>query len=65
MAAIGRAHFVTADMVKKGAVVIDVGINRIADETKKSGSRLTGDVDFNNVAPNAVGSPLSLAAWGP
>jgi methylenetetrahydrofolate dehydrogenase (NADP+)/methenyltetrahydrofolate cyclohydrolase len=51
VAAIGRAHFVTADMVKEGAVVIDVGINRIADETKKSGSRLTGDVDFDNVAP--------------
>ena len=51
VAAIGRAHFVTADMVKEGAVVIDVGINRIADATKKSGSRLTGDVDFDHVAP--------------
>jgi len=51
VAAIGRAHFVTAEMVKEGAVVIDVGINRIADETKASGHRLTGDVDFEAVAP--------------
>ena len=51
VAAIGRAHFVTADMVKDGAVVVDVGINRIPDATKKSGSRLTGDVDFDQVAP--------------
>lgn len=51
VAAIGRAHFVTADMVKEGAVVIDVGINRIPDASKKSGSRLTGDVDFDAVAP--------------
>ena len=51
VAAIGRAHFVTADMVKEGAVVIDVGINRIPDATKKSGSRLTGDVDYDAVAP--------------
>ncbi|MEC8368295.1 MAG: bifunctional 5,10-methylenetetrahydrofolate dehydrogenase/5,10-methenyltetrahydrofolate cyclohydrolase, partial [Bacteroidota bacterium] len=51
VAAIGRAHFVTEDMVKDGAVVIDVGINRIPDASKKSGSRLTGDVDFDNVAP--------------
>lgn len=49
--AIGRARFVTADMVKQGAVVVDVGINRIADATKKSGSRLVGDVDFDAVAP--------------
>ena len=51
VAAIGHAHFVTADMVKEGAVVIDVGINRIPDATKKSGSRLTGDVDYDAVAP--------------
>lgn len=51
VAAIGRAHFVTADMVKEGAVVIDVGINRIPDASKKSGSRLTGDVNFDTVAP--------------
>lgn len=51
IAAIGRPDFVTTDMVKPGAVVIDVGINRINDSTKKSGYRLTGDVDFANVAP--------------
>ena len=51
MAAIGRANFITADMVKEGAIVLDVGINRIDDATKKSGSRLVGDVDFDNVAP--------------
>jgi methylenetetrahydrofolate dehydrogenase (NADP+)/methenyltetrahydrofolate cyclohydrolase len=53
VAAIGRAEFVTADMVKPGAVVIDVGINRVADATKKSGYRLTGDVHFPTVAPLA------------
>jgi methylenetetrahydrofolate dehydrogenase (NADP+)/methenyltetrahydrofolate cyclohydrolase len=51
VAAIGQPRFVTADMVKEGAIVIDVGINRIADPTRKSGSRLVGDVDFDNVAP--------------
>ena len=51
IAAIGRPHFVTKDMVKPGAVVIDVGINRIPDETRKSGYRLVGDVDFDAVAP--------------
>lgn len=51
VAAIGRAHFVTADMVKEGAVVLDVGINRIPDASKKSGHRLTGDVDFDAVSP--------------
>lgn len=51
IAAIGRPHFVTKDMVKPGAVVIDVGINRIPDETRKSGYRLVGDVDFDTVAP--------------
>jgi len=49
--AIGKANFITADMVKEGAIVVDVGINRIADDTRKSGSRLVGDVDFENVAP--------------
>ncbi len=48
--ALGRPHFLTGDMVKEGAVVIDVGINRINDETKKSGYRLVGDVDFDSVA---------------
>lgn len=51
IAAIGRAEFVTADMVKPGAVVIDVGINRVPDAAKKSGYRITGDVDFAAVSP--------------
>lgn len=51
IAAIGRPGFVTEAMVKPGAVVIDVGINRVADTSKKAGYRLTGDVDFPNVAP--------------
>jgi methylenetetrahydrofolate dehydrogenase (NADP+)/methenyltetrahydrofolate cyclohydrolase len=51
IAAIGKAEFVTADMVKPGAVVIDVGMNRVPDATKKSGFRLTGDVHFPTVAP--------------
>lgn len=53
IAAIGRPAFVTADMVKEGAVVIDVGINAIPDETKKSGYRSVGDVDFDEVAKKA------------
>jgi methylenetetrahydrofolate dehydrogenase (NADP+)/methenyltetrahydrofolate cyclohydrolase len=51
IAAIGRAEFVTADMVKPGAVVIDVGVNRVTDASKKSGYRLCGDVHFPTVAP--------------
>lgn len=51
VAAIGKPEFVKADMVKEGAVVIDVGINRIADASKKSGFRLVGDVKFDEVAP--------------
>ncbi|MEO5958804.1 MAG: bifunctional 5,10-methylenetetrahydrofolate dehydrogenase/5,10-methenyltetrahydrofolate cyclohydrolase [Opitutaceae bacterium] len=51
IAAIGRAEFVTAALVKPGAVVIDVGINRVPDVTKKTGYRLTGDVHFPTVAP--------------
>ncbi len=51
IAAIGRPNFVTATMIKPGAVVIDVGINRLADPSKKSGYRLTGDVNFSEVAP--------------
>jgi methylenetetrahydrofolate dehydrogenase (NADP+)/methenyltetrahydrofolate cyclohydrolase len=53
IAAIGRPEFVTADMVKPGAVVIDVGINRVPDPAKKSGYRLTGDVHFASAAPLA------------
>jgi len=51
VAAIGRPKFITADMVKEGAIVIDVGINRIDDPSRKSGTRLVGDVDYDNVAP--------------
>lgn len=49
--AIGKADFVSKDMVKEGAVVVDVGIHRIADSTRKSGYRLTGDVQFAEVSP--------------
>lgn len=69
VAAIGRTRFVTAAMVKPGAVVIDVGINEIADATRKSGKRLIGDVDFDTVrdvagaitpVPGGVG-PMTIA----
>lgn len=70
IAAIGKPHFVTADMVKPGAVVIDVGINRIPDASKKSGSRLTGDVAMHEFSddwqghitpvPGGVG-PMTIA----
>lgn len=50
IAAIGRPDFVTADMVKPGAVIIDVGTTRVPDATRKSGFRLNGDVKFNEVA---------------
>jgi len=53
IAAIGRAEFITADMVKPGVVVIDVGINRLPDPSKKSGYRLVGDVHFPTVSPLA------------
>lgn len=53
VAAIGRPRFVTRAMVKPGAVVVDVGINRIDDPSRSSGSRLVGDVDFDDVAPVA------------
>jgi methylenetetrahydrofolate dehydrogenase (NADP+)/methenyltetrahydrofolate cyclohydrolase len=67
--AAGRARMVTADMVKPGAVVIDVGMNRIPDATTKSGTRLVGDVDFEGVrrvaslitpVPGGVG-PMTIA----
>lgn len=69
IAATGRPHTVTADMVKDGAVVIDVGVNRIPDSTKKSGFRLAGDVDFDTIkekasyitpVPGGVG-PMTIA----
>jgi methylenetetrahydrofolate dehydrogenase (NADP+)/methenyltetrahydrofolate cyclohydrolase len=53
IAAIGIPHFVTADMIKPNAVVIDVGINQVDDATRKSGYRLVGDVNFEQVAPIA------------
>lgn len=49
IAAIGIPNFVKADMIKKGSVIIDVGINRVEDETSPKGSRLVGDVDFESV----------------
>ncbi|RYZ22568.1 MAG: bifunctional 5,10-methylenetetrahydrofolate dehydrogenase/5,10-methenyltetrahydrofolate cyclohydrolase [Chitinophagaceae bacterium] len=70
VAALGRPGFVTADMVKEGAVVIDVGITRVDDPTKKRGYRISGDVDFESVAekasfitpvPGGVG-PMTIAA---
>ena len=53
IAAMGVPEFVTADMVRPGAVVVDVGVNRVADPAAKSGSRLVGDVDFAQVQPLA------------
>jgi methylenetetrahydrofolate dehydrogenase (NADP+)/methenyltetrahydrofolate cyclohydrolase len=69
IAAIGKAEFVTADMVKPGAVIIDVGVSRVPDATKKTGTRLTGDVHFPSVSkicskitpmPGGVG-PMTVA----
>ena len=53
VAAMGRPRAITADMVKKGAIVVDVGINRVEDPTRKSGYRLEGDVDFEAVSEKA------------
>jgi len=70
IAAVGRPHFLTADMVKEGAVIVDVGIHRIADESKKSGFRLIGDVDYEELeskasamspVPGGVG-PMTIAS---
>jgi methylenetetrahydrofolate dehydrogenase (NADP+)/methenyltetrahydrofolate cyclohydrolase len=69
IAAVGRPRMITAEMVKPGAVVIDVGVNRIPDATRKSGTRLVGDVDFEGVrqvaslitpVPGGVG-PMTIA----
>jgi methylenetetrahydrofolate dehydrogenase (NADP+)/methenyltetrahydrofolate cyclohydrolase len=62
IAAIGKPEFVTADMVKPGAVVIDVGINRVADATAKNGYRLKGDVAFESV--RAVASKITPVPGG-
>ena len=70
IAAIGKPHFVKAEMVKEGAVVIDVGTTRVEDNTKKSGFKLYGDVDFETVSkkvsfispvPGGVG-PMTIAS---
>ena len=69
IAAIGVAEFVKADMVKPGAVIMDVGVNRISDTTSKTGTKLVGDVDFANVqliagkiTPNPGGvGPMTIA----
>ncbi|MDC7224505.1 MAG: bifunctional methylenetetrahydrofolate dehydrogenase/methenyltetrahydrofolate cyclohydrolase FolD [Spirochaetales bacterium] len=53
IAAAGRPDTITADMVKEGAVIIDVGVNRVPDDTKKRGYRLTGDVDFEGLKDKA------------
>ena len=53
IASIGKANAITQDMVKSGSVVIDVGINRIADPSRKSGYRLVGDVEFDGVSEKA------------
>ena len=62
IAAIGRARFVTAEMLKPGAVVIDVGMNRVDDPTAKTGSRLVGDVDFE--AARQVASAITPVPGG-
>jgi methylenetetrahydrofolate dehydrogenase (NADP+)/methenyltetrahydrofolate cyclohydrolase len=54
IAALGKPYFITADMVKDGAVVIDVGITRIEDESKKTGFKLKGDVAYDEVAPKCA-----------
>jgi methylenetetrahydrofolate dehydrogenase (NADP+) / methenyltetrahydrofolate cyclohydrolase len=50
---VGQPNFITADMVKEGAVIIDVGINKVPDASRKSGSKIVGDVDFENVEPKS------------
>ena len=65
VAAMGVAHFVKADMVKPGAAVMDVGVNRVADPSAKSGSRLVGDVDFANVQPVAGNITPNPGGVGP
>lgn len=70
VAAIGKPEFVKADMVKEGAVVVDVGIHRVEDVSKQSGFRLVGDVDYRSVAPKCSAitpvpggvGPMTIAA---
>jgi methylenetetrahydrofolate dehydrogenase (NADP+)/methenyltetrahydrofolate cyclohydrolase len=60
VACLGRAEFVKADMVKEGAVIIDVGITRVKDESKKTGFALKGDVDFASVSPKCTPVPRGV-----
>ena len=53
ISAVGKPSLVTSDMVKDGVIIIDVGISRVRDESKKSGFKIVGDVDFDNVLPKA------------
>ena len=65
VAAIGMPHFVKADMVKEGVVIMDVGVNRIPDSTTKSGTRLVGDVDFEAIQPKAKAITPNPGGVGP
>jgi methylenetetrahydrofolate dehydrogenase (NADP+)/methenyltetrahydrofolate cyclohydrolase len=65
IAALGVPQFVKADMVKEGAVIMDVGVNRIPDPSTKSGSRLVGDVDFDAIQPKAGAITPNPGGVGP
>ena len=65
VAAIGMPHFLKADMVKKGVVIMDVGVNRIPDSTTKSGTSLVGDVDFDAIQPIAKAITPNPGGVGP
>ena len=66
MAAAGRPGTIRADMVREGAVVIDVGVNRIPDPSRKSGMRLVGDADYDNLLNRASAiTPVSTGAPNP
>ncbi len=65
VAAIGMPHFVKADMVKDGVVIMDVGVNRIPDANTKSGTRLVGDVEFDTVQPKAKAITPNPGGVGP
>ena len=65
IAALGVPEFVTEDMIKPGAVVIDVGVNRISDPGSKTGSRLVGDIDFHAVQPKAGAITPNPGGVGP
>jgi methylenetetrahydrofolate dehydrogenase (NADP+)/methenyltetrahydrofolate cyclohydrolase len=65
IAALGSPRFVRGDMVKTGAVVVDVGVNRVPDPSAKGGSRLVGDVDFEAVQPRAAWITPNPGGVGP